>query len=194
MSKRLVLVPVLLALAWVSGFLLFVRQLDCIAPGPEQKTDGIAVLTGSANRLYAGVDVLRAGGSRRLLISGVKRGTNKQILSTAMGRAPEMFDCCIDLGEAAMDTAGNAVEIAEWVRQNNYNSLRIVTSSAHMPRSMMEVRHRLDNVVLLAHSVCQSQPVSATEGNWLGPTLLEIGEYHKFLLSFLRLRFGPQQK
>jgi len=194
MSKRLLVVPVLLALAWVIGFLLFVRQLDCVAPGPDQKTEGIAVLTGSADRLYAGVDVLRAGGSRRLLISGVKRGTNKQILSTAMGRAPEMFDCCIDLGEAALDTAGNAVEIAQWAKKNHYSSLRIVTSSAHMPRSLMEVRHRLDGVALLAHSVCQSRPNSATDGNWLGPTLLEIGEYHKFLLSFLRLKFDPPKK
>jgi uncharacterized SAM-binding protein YcdF (DUF218 family) len=61
-----------------------------------------------------------------------------------MTRAPQsLFVCCVDLGYDAIDTVGNALETAKWVRAHNYRRVLVVTSNYHMPRSLLEL-HRID--------------------------------------------------
>ncbi len=188
-ARRWALLPaVAVFAAWAAGLIVFAAGLTCLIDDPESRTDGIAVFTGTSDRLFVGVDLLRAGRSQRLLISGVQRGIDKQTLSNAMGQAQELFDCCVDLGDAALDTAGNAVETAEWVSSHGYTSLRIVTSAYHMPRSLLEVRRRLPNVTLVPHPVC-SDP-NAVSRWWAHPARIGtvMNEFNKYLIAIARSR------
>lgn len=188
-TRRWALLPaVALFAAWLAGLIVFAAGLTCLTEDPETRTDGIVVFTGTSDRLFVGVDLLRAGRSQRLLISGVQRGIDKQTLSTAMGQAQALFDCCVDLGDAALDTAGNAVETAEWASAHSYTSLRIVTSAYHMPRSLVELRRRIPNVTLVPHPVC-SDP-GAIERWWAHPGRIGtvMNEFNKYLISILRDR------
>ncbi len=171
---------------WVAGLVAYARGLGCTIDEPTRRTDGIVVLTGSSDRLFVGIELLRRGLSRRLLISGVKPGLDKQTLSTAMGQAAETFECCVDLGEAARDTAGNAVETAAWAAQHGYKSLRVVTTAFHMPRGLLELRRRLPDTPLIAHPVC-SEPIRVARW-WSRPrtVLAVVGEFNKFLVSLVR--------
>src|SRR3546814_9566295 len=38
-----------------------------------------------------------------------------------------LFECCVDLGFEAADTAGNALETAGWLNAHGYKSIRLVT-------------------------------------------------------------------
>ncbi len=190
--RRIGMILLAVMLLLTGGLLRFATDLTCVAGDPVGATDGIVVFTGTPDRLYTGLDLLRAERGARLLISGVRRGTSKRVLSAAMGRAPEMFECCVDLDEAARDTAGNAVETARWARRHGYTSLRVVTAAYHMPRSLIELRRRLPETELIAHSIC---PGAVKLDRWWaspGTGRLIIAEYGKYLISLVRARLsGP---
>ncbi len=190
--RRLAVIIAAVILVWLGGLLRFATDLTCEVAIPAGATDGIVVFTGTPDRLHAGLDLLRAERGARLLISGVRRGISKRVLSGAMGRAPEMFECCVDLDEAARDTAGNAVETARWARRHGYTSLRVVTGAYHMPRSLIELRRRLPETELIAHPVCPGTVKLDRWWAWPGTGRLVIGEYTKYLISLVRARLsGP---
>ena len=60
----------------------------------------------------------------------------KQIESQAKIKAND--ENKIELGRKAKNTIENAIETEEWIRKNNIKSIRLVTSSYHIPRSMQE--------------------------------------------------------
>src|SRR5690606_16587393 len=121
----------LIALAWIAGFVWFVMSLP--EPAPDGiRTDGIVVLTGGPGRIARGVDLLRAGRAERLLISGVDVSVRPIELAVEFKVPPAVLECCIDLGKRAADTRGNGEEIAEWVEKHRYKSVRLVTSQFHI--------------------------------------------------------------
>jgi uncharacterized SAM-binding protein YcdF (DUF218 family) len=125
------------------GFLHFVDTVAKLSPPENPKADAIVVLTGTSQRIDQAISLLENSTGRRLLISGVHPGTSALRLRE-MTRAPKsLFDCCIDIGYSAIDTIGNAVETAAWVKQHGYSDLLIVTNNYHMPRSLLEL-HRID--------------------------------------------------
>ena len=133
-------------LLWIAGFVAFMLTLPDPAP-LDEKTDGIVVLTGGPGRLARGVEVLREGSAERLLVSGVDPVVRPVDLATELEVDQRLFECCIDLGKRAADTAGNGAEIAAWARTRGYSSLRVVTAADHMPRALIELERRLENRV-----------------------------------------------
>ena len=130
------------ALIWVSGLVGFVDRVARLTPAiAPSEADGIVALTGRSDmRLQAAADLLEAGKSRRMLISGVNRRVRRSDLQ-ALTRAPKhLFDCCVDLGFTAEDTIGNAREAADWARSMRFKNLILVTADYHMPRAMLELR------------------------------------------------------
>ena len=144
----------------VLGFVWFAASVlrDPVAPG--DKADAIVVLTGGEARIKAGVDLLARGQGQRLLISGVNQNTSARDLVRATGIDPERFSCCVDLGYTALDTVGNAKEIRAWAETRKYTSLIVVTSSYHMPRSLIELRRALPGTRLVPYPVAV-KPASA---------------------------------
>ena len=93
-----------------------------------------------------------------MLISGVNREVRRQELRELTPGSNRLFNCCVDLGFEAEDTNGNAQEIAAWARAKGYDSLIVVTSDYHMPRSLLEIRSAAPELELTPYAV--STPVA----------------------------------
>lgn len=173
-----------------AGFLWFVETLSRQDTEYGKPVDGIAALTGGADRIGDALMVLEEGRAKRLLISGVGAQVSEKALIRAAGHA-ELFNCCVDLGREALNTVGNAIETSAWVRKHNYRSLLLVTSNYHMPRAMVELKRHLKDVLIIPHPVIAgSVPV---QGWWRDPALFRLlfTEYLKYLAAEARSRMVP---
>ena len=74
------------------------------------------MLTGGIDRLDEGLRLLSAGRAKKLFVSGVYRGVDVAALLRLARQAPGDLECCIMLGYAADNTAGNAHETAAWMK------------------------------------------------------------------------------
>lgn len=168
----------LLAAGWAGGYGFFLHSLG--EPLEARKTDAIVVLTGGPGRIGRGLDVLRAGDAKRMLVSGVDPDVRPHELAAQFERDTRLFDCCVDLGHEAVDTRSNADETAHWVRAHGYKSVRLVTTDWHMPRARMELSHALDGDVEVIGDAVRSSP---------GSRVL-LREYNKYLVRRLALWTG----
>jgi uncharacterized SAM-binding protein YcdF (DUF218 family) len=176
--------------AWLAvfGFVLFAAAVMREPPQKDLKADAILVLTGGQTRIAEGARLLKEGRAKRMLISGVNKITRRDELMRLSGLPEEQFNCCVDLGYAALDTIGNAEEARDWADARDYHSIIVVTASYHMPRSLAELGRTLPNTELIPYPVVPKG--FETEAWWLHfrTTRLLISEYLKFLPS--AARFG----
>jgi len=143
------------ALMWLVGLFAFAERVRGLTPAPEPaRADAIVALTGpSAERVNAAIRLLELDKGRRVLISGVNRDVRRQELRALTPGSSKLFNCCVDLGFEAENTVGNAQEIAAWARSKGYDSLIVVTSDYHMPRSLLEIRGAAPGVKLTPYAV-----------------------------------------
>jgi len=170
----------------MAGFVLFTHEVINLSQAEPEKADGIVVLTGGPARIARGVDLLSQDKAKRLLISGVHQATTRKQLAAQVVNSEKLFECCIDLGRAALNTAGNAVEAAEWAAKKDYKSLIVVTAAYHLPRSLVEFSHHMPNTALTAYAVVPKEEKSSTEWQWwLNTTRISLlfSEYSKYLLA-----------
>lgn len=191
---RVVLILLCLTIGSLAGgFLAFTQKINQpdLLPAHEI-TDGISVFTGGEDRISQAVDLLRMGSARRLLISGVYETTTAAAIAEELGIERPLFACCIDLGRAALNTVGNAAETAAWARENNYSSVRIVTTSYHVPRSLVEMRRHAPNLAVHAYPI-DSDRIPA-DAWWQHPdtTVFLFREYAKYLVALFRWRFSSE--
>ncbi len=156
-------------------------------------TDAIVVLTGGAGRLSTGLELLAQRKAGRLFISGVYRGVDVAEILRISRQAPDALECCIEVGHDATDTVGNARETAQWMAAEGLRSLRLVTASYHMPRSMTEFRRVMPDVVLVPHPVF-TDPFQI-ETWWLSPRSLGLiaSEFAKHLIGMVRPAPSPSK-
>ena len=145
----------IVALLWVVGLFAFAERVRSLSPAPEPaRADAIVALTGpSAERVNAAIRLLEQDKGDRVLISGVNREVRRQELRALTPGSNKLFNCCVDLGFEAENTLGNAEEIAGWARAKGYDSLIVVTSDYHMPRSLMEIRSVAPSIELTPYAV-----------------------------------------
>ncbi|EKF17801.1 hypothetical protein NA2_16163 [Nitratireductor pacificus pht-3B] len=181
------LAALLTAIAFLAGFGLFADHIGHLAaPRDVEDADGIIVLTGGQSRIDAAIGLLKAGKGKRLLISGVNPIARADDLRAATGGDKALFECCVDIDHAALDTIGNAEESAKWVHANTYGSIILVTNNYHMPRSLLEIRR------ILPKARVQPYPVVNTpldNGAWLAkPDALRVlaTEYAKYIGALVR--------
>jgi uncharacterized SAM-binding protein YcdF (DUF218 family) len=180
----------------VVGFIWFAAR-----PAPEREstpTDAIVVLTGGRLRLQNGIELLREGKGRKLFVSGVNHQVDLDDLLRVSGNA-DWASCCTVLGHDADNTIGNARETAQWMRQQGFKSLRLVTAWYHMPRSLLELNRAMPEVEIIAHPVF---PDEVSQVHWWASrstVLLLASEYGKYLAVLLRpvierLRLVPTER
>ncbi len=188
--RRLGSLAIALLILWLGGLAWFVASSVLVRIDRAFPADAIVVLTGGRMRLEAGLALLAAGQGRKLFVSGVNPRVDRDALLRALGPAAEREACCIVLGHAADNTSGNARESAGWMRDEGYRSLRLVTSWYHMRRSLLEFSRAMPRLTIVAHPVFA--PHSDPEGWWGWPAAapLVVGEYHKYVASWLRPLFG----
>jgi uncharacterized SAM-binding protein YcdF (DUF218 family) len=171
---------------FAGGLVRFVQLIPTAVADPDRVTDAIVVLTGGSLRIESGVQLLSAGKAQKLFVTGVHQGVDVSQLLRASGEEPERAACCIVLGHEAESTFGNAQETAAFVRDNNVHSLRLVTASYHMPRSLLEFARALPGVAIVPNPVF---PEALRGSNWwLKPASLSLvtGEFVKYLVAEVR--------
>jgi uncharacterized SAM-binding protein YcdF (DUF218 family) len=175
-------------LVWFLGLLIFAIQVQHEKPPqPLPPADGVVALTGASNaRIAEAVDLVAQGRARRMLVSGVNTHVTREQLRLALKAPKPIYECCVELGYQAEDTIGNAREIADWARRNDFHTLIVVTSDYHMPRSLMEIRGALPGVKLVPYPVATP---SLDAPNWwrsaTGARRMTM-EYCKFLIVAAR--------
>ncbi|MES2713028.1 MAG: YdcF family protein, partial [Pseudomonadota bacterium] len=174
-------VPLAAALALGAGFVLFLSETRLSPVQPLETTDGIAVLTGGAERVETGLRLVADGHARLLLVTGANREARRAEVLAAAGFDAEALASRVTLGRAAATTRGNAAEIAAWVAAERLGSVRLVTSGYHMPRARLEVTRALPaGVRVVAHPV----QARVRDGAWRRWSLLG-SEYAKYLAARL---------
>jgi uncharacterized SAM-binding protein YcdF (DUF218 family) len=149
-------------------------------------TDAIVVLTGGSLRVQSGIDLLREGKGRKLLVSGVNQQVDLDGLLGVSGHAPDWALCCVVLGHQADNTFGNAQETAQWMRRQGFHSLRLVTAWYHMPRSLLEFDRAMPEIDVVAHPVFPDQVKQEHWWAWRGTAALLVNEYVKYLGALAR--------
>ena len=195
--KSLATVLVLLMI-WGVGLMAFAARVDRYAPAPEPpRADAIVSLTGASDvRIGAAMRLLEAKKGERMLISGVNReATRADIREVARGYGV-LYDCCVDLGFEAETTLGNAREISDWARGHRFDSLVVVTSDYHMPRSLVELRAALPGVNLHPYPVETDIDAQRwwADGSSARRITLEYCKYLVVLFRELILSLGGEEK
>jgi uncharacterized SAM-binding protein YcdF (DUF218 family) len=171
-------------LLWAAGLMVFADRVIDSTPAiePEEPADAIVVLTGASDmRLKEGMRLLERRKGERLFISGVNRDVKRPELMDVTEGSKRLYECCVDLGYQAENTVQNAREIAEWARGHDFDTLIVVTSDYHMPRSLLELKADMPD----AHFVPYSVPTADLNARdwWKSPkgARLIVLEYCKYL-------------
>ncbi len=168
---------------WFAGLVWFATVPS--AEDGTEPTDAIVVLTGGSQRLNSGIALLREGKGRKLFISGVNQQVGLEDLLRSSG-AQDWAYCCVVLGHRAVDTLGNAGETAQWMRQQGFHSLRLVTAWYHMRRSLLEFERAMPEIEIVPHPVLPDQ--IGYEHWWTRrqTAALLVSEYGKYLAALAR--------
>lgn len=185
--RRIALVLILVAI-WLIGLMAFAGRIERSTPAAEPPvSDAVVALTGASTaRLTSAVRLLEEGRGQRLLVSGVNREVTRADLLEVTGAWKPIYQCCVDLGFEAVDTIGNAEEIAAWSKKHGFDQIIVVTADYHMPRSMLEIRSKMPGAKLIPYPV-KTDALDA--GRWwqsAGEAKRLVIEYSKYLAILAR--------
>lgn len=185
---KLLLIAIFIGIGlFVGGFLQFTNKIsEAVQPANVEPADAIVVLTGGSTRIATALELLTQKKGQKLLISGVNAETKTTDIQAMHPDKADLFSCCVDLERVAIDTIGNATETAKWVKQNDYQSLIIVTSAYHMPRSLLEYHRKMADTKLISYPV----PLDLINQDewWKNANTLRfmVNEYMKYIGARLR--------
>ncbi len=186
--KHIALVPPLLFLLWLGGFIWFIASSIMMSPQDlEKTTDAIVVPTGGDKRILTGLALFSSGLATHLFITGVHPNVSTRKIEALWEGEAALPPCCLTLGHEALTTAQNAQETREWLIKEGYRSLRLVTSNYHIQRALIEFKHAMPGVEIIAHPIKQPGLNASKRYFWT----LFLSEYHKTLLRFVTLSLTP---
>lgn len=160
------------------------------------KADAIVVLTGGKNRLNYGLELLAANKAPDLFITGVHEKINEEDLlnltpDDLRDRITNKVDEHVILGRKAWNTIGNAEETQEWIQNRTIQSIILVTSNYHMPRSLQEFQYYIPEVFITPAAVPVDDYNPLTWWTSDHYRRMIFSEFHKYLVSRLRLAIMP---
>lgn len=176
----------LLLLVGLIGLWRFAAAIPSEVTSPDRTTDAIVVLTGGSLRVEGGLRLLADGKAKKLFISGVYRGVDVNELLHVSRQSPDSVACCVVLGHEADNTLGNARETAQWMASEGYHSLRLVTASYHMPRSMLEFTRAMPDIEIVPNPVFPEFLQAAPWWQSRRSAVLIASEYSKYLAAMVR--------
>lgn len=147
-------------LVYAFGFLGFAVTLP--APAAKTQTDAVVVLTGGPGRIARGLDVLGKGEASEMFVSGVDPEVTPAEFAQEFEVPTRTMNCCVTLGQLAVDTRSNAGEVAQWLKEKDFDSIRLVTTDWHMARAYSEVAGSLPAGTSVIKDAVPSQPDLAT--------------------------------
>ncbi len=181
MKKIFISLIIFVCIIWIISFIRFAVYAGKTAFDKNTETDMILVLTRGTNRINVALDLLEEKKSKILFISGVYKGTTLKAITS------EKFpDTIIILGKSARNTLENAQETAMYVKRNNITSIRLVTSSYHMKRSILEMKTFLPNINIIPNPVFSDNVKYKDWWKRSGTFVLLIIEHAKYNFALLR--------
>ena len=180
-KKAIYFLTILLSL-WLSGFGFFIYQIPCNTNDNTILTDGIIVLTGRKGRVQLGFDLIQKGLGKKLFITGVHPTVKMSTLLSGqqIEKNPLKFNIVPYLGYKARNTYENAQEAAEWIKEHDIQSIRLVTTNYHMKRSLFHFQQCLSSTILIIpHPIAEHLEWNIKTFNLLWT------EYHKLLRDYL---------
>lgn len=178
-------IAIAVLLLWLTGFFWFLGIVAAERPvTPMPHAGGIVVLTGGADRVKAGLELLMAGAAPRLLISGAGAGTYLGDFTPRDGIDANAKASAITIGHDAATTRGNARETAAWAGHYHLDSLIVVTADYHMPRALIELHRSMPQVRLIPEPV---RPPAMTDLDNARSLRLLAAEFSKYVVVRLGL-------
>jgi uncharacterized SAM-binding protein YcdF (DUF218 family) len=184
--RNLLGLVLLVAVVWLIGLWRFAAAIPNDVTAPDVQTDAIVVLTGGSLRVEGGLRLLAEGKAKKLFISGVYRGVDVTELLRVSRQSPDSVACCVVLGHEADNTLGNARETAQWMEGEGYHSLRLVTASYHMPRSMLEFTRAMPDIEIVPNPVFPEFMQDTPWWQSRRSATLIASEYSKYLAAMVR--------
>ena len=182
--KKVVCFFIFTFFCWLGGLICFDYKINHLTQDVTTKTDAIVVLTGGRHRLSEAASLLNQGMSERLFISGVPANVSLNALKKR-GDIKIFTHKEITLDKIATNTFENARETSNWIKENNIQSIRLVTSNYHLFRSLVEFRRWNHDVKIILHPV-YSEKVATSWWKSLDSFYFLASEYNKFLFAFVR--------
>ena len=185
-----------LVVIYFLSFILFAegRRTDAMQVLRTPQADGIVVLTGSSRRrIEQGLQLMSDKRGRRVLITGVHKNVSMDNILDMSSIEMDKIICCVDLDYRATNTVGNAAEAARWARIHGYRSLILVTSTHHIPRTLIEMRRTMPQIRLIAHPVNPSGIRLDAWWRYPGTFGLLLGEYTRYLFALFDLAGAHDQ-
>ncbi|MCR9174388.1 MAG: YdcF family protein [Alphaproteobacteria bacterium] len=191
----------LAGLVWLWGLVGYVNDIRSLqaeyglepsASYAVTAADAIVVATGGSGRLATGIELLKAERAPTLFISGVdptvaRDRIRELIAPPPAGLSTEVIDCCVALGYGARDTVGNAREVTDWMAENGFGSLILVTSGYHLPRTLLEFRHAMPDVRFELVAVSATEVRIDDYWRYPGSFALLAAEWSKYLFAKVRM-------
>ncbi len=147
-------------LVYAFGFLGFAVTLP--SPAGKTQTDAVIVLTGGPGRIARGLEVIESGQAKEMFVSGVDPEVKPAEFAEQFEVSRRTMDCCVTLGFLAVDTRSNAGEVAQWMKEKEFTSARLVTTNWHMARAHSEVSSSLPAGTAIVKDAVVSHPDLAT--------------------------------
>ena len=147
-------------LVYAFGFLGFAVTLP--SPAGKTETDAVIVLTGGPGRIARGLEVVESGQAKEMFVSGVDPEVKPAEFAEQFDVSRRTMDCCVTLGFLAVDTRSNAGEVAQWMKEKEFTSARLVTTNWHMARAHSEVSSTLPAGIAIVQDAVVSHPDLAT--------------------------------
>ena len=121
----------------------------------------------------------------KMLITGVGEGITKSYIAKAISankKQINFLNCCIDLGNSALNTKGNAKEAYLWLTKNNTKNSFLVTANYHMPRLIYEFK-KVDPKLAL-NIIPVKTKLDPVKDIFIPSNLIRVlKEYLKFLIT-----------
>ncbi len=171
-------------LLWTGGFIVFDAHIKKTQNNIE-KTDAIVVLTGGKNRIAESFNLFNNEMADILIISGVSDNVSLKELERQNKTSIIKNNDKIFIGREAATTYQNAIEVSEIIRRNNIQSVRLVTSYYHMPRSKEEILAHNPDIEVVLHPVYSQNVSSKWWKNWNSFKLV-AAEFNKFIFVYVK--------
>jgi len=147
--------------------------------------DSIVVLTGDKFRISKGMEILSNGIGEKLLLSGVNKNIKLTNIKNEFPKYKIFFDCCVEIENISSNTFENSRETFLWLEKNKYNSVLIVSSDYHMPRTKLEFEKFLNTKNTYYHPVNSNNDL-----NTIGKIKKLFLEYVKYMRTYISLAIG----
>ncbi len=181
----------LAAILWSAALAWFVNSMPEQNIAQVEKTQALVVLTGGQDRVERGFQALAEGNAPVLFISGVGEGVTVRELLLAhatpeVRKKIEMRHGEIVLDHVARSTVSNADQASEFIRTHGITSIRLITASYHMKRSLREFKTVMPEVRVIADPVF---PAGFRRDEWWqheNTRRLVFSEFYKYWAVLLR--------